>query len=135
MMRFTGRVLRVGRRWAVEVPALGVVSEGHTRKDALEMIRDAIESLVNKPGFEVHAFPADGNRFEIAASKDAPLVALLLRRKRLQAGLTLSQVAAARITLTERLRAVRAGADATQRAETLGAAGGRCPGVGAPVLR
>jgi len=76
MMRFSGRVFRVGRQWAVEVPALGVVSQGHTRKDALDMIRDAVESLANKPDFEVRIYPDGRDRFEIGASKDAPLVAL-----------------------------------------------------------
>lgn len=92
-MRFSGRVFRAGRLWAVEVSALGVVSQGRTRRDALDMIRDAIRSLVNEPGFDVQVYPGGPDRFEIAGSNDARLVALLLRRKRLHAGLTLSQVA------------------------------------------
>lgn len=92
-MRFEGRVFKVGRHWAVEVPILGVVSQGRTRSDALEMIADAVESLVNQKGFEAVVFAGSGEHFEIGASDQAALTALLLRRTRLKAGLTLAEVA------------------------------------------
>lgn len=93
-MRFAGRVFKVGRHWAVEIPILGVVSQGRTRSDALKMIADAVESLVNQEGFEIAVFGGSGEHFEIGASDVAALTALLLRRTRQKAGLTLSQVAA-----------------------------------------
>ena len=92
-MRFAGRVFKSGRYWAVEVPILGVVTQGRTRKDAYEMIADAIEVLVDKPGFKVYVFPGKGEYFEIGASDEAALTALLLRRARAKSGLTLSEVA------------------------------------------
>jgi Helix-turn-helix domain len=93
-MRFEGRLFKVGRHWAVEVPILGVVSQGRTRRDAQEMIADAVESLVNQNGFEITVFAGSGEHFEIGASDQAALTALLLRRTRLKAGLTLAEVAA-----------------------------------------
>ena len=93
-MRFEGRVFKVGRSWAVEVPILGVVSQGRTRRAALEMIADAVESLVNQKGFEVAVFTGSGAHFEIGASDQAALTALLLRRARLKAGLSLAEVSA-----------------------------------------
>ena len=63
-MRFTGRVFKAGRYWAIEVPILGVVTQGRTRKEAFEVIADAIEALT----------------------------ALLLRRLRVKHSLTLSDV-------------------------------------------
>ena len=33
-MRLVGRVFRSGRYWAIEVPMLGVVTQGSTKKDA-----------------------------------------------------------------------------------------------------
>jgi hypothetical protein len=91
-MRFVGRVFKVGRYWAIEVPILGVVTQGRTRKEAFEMIADAIEALVNKKGFRVEVFPGDGGYFEVGSPNVAPLTALLLRRQRLKRGLTLSDV-------------------------------------------
>jgi predicted RNase H-like HicB family nuclease len=92
-MRFEGRVFKVGRQWAVEVPILGVASQGRTRNDALVMIADAVEMLVDRKGFEVTVFPGVGDRFEIGASDQVALTALLLRRARLNAGLSLAEVA------------------------------------------
>ena len=92
-MRFAGRVFRVGRYWAVEVPILGVATQGRSRKDALLMIADAIECLVNKDGFKVEVLPGESQYFEVGASDQAALTALLLRRERLKSGLTLSDVA------------------------------------------
>ena len=62
-MRFSGQVQKAGRYWAIEVPILGVVTQGRTRKEAYEMIADAVESLVNKDGFHVEVFPGDEGYF------------------------------------------------------------------------
>jgi hypothetical protein len=92
-MRFAGRVFKVGRFWAVEVPILGVMTQGRSRKDALSMIADAIETLVDRPGFAIRVFPGDGEHFEVGANDEAALTALLLRRERQRSGLSLAQVA------------------------------------------
>ena len=39
-MRFAGHILKVGRTWAIEVPILGVVTQGRTKKEAFAMIAD-----------------------------------------------------------------------------------------------
>lgn len=92
-MRFEGRVFRIGRHWAVEVPILDVVSQGRTKKEALEMIADAVESLVNRPGFTLEVFPGTGEHFEVSSEDQPTLTAFLLRRARQRAGLSLAQVA------------------------------------------
>jgi hypothetical protein len=92
-MRLAGRVLKVGRHWAIEVPILGVASQGRTKKDAYGMIADAIDSLVNKGSFKVRIYPSSGRYFEIGASDEAALTACLRRRTRLRAGLTLAEAA------------------------------------------
>jgi len=93
MMRFAGRVFRVGKYWAVEVPILDVVTQGRTKKDALVMIADAIETLANRSAFNLDVYPGAGEYFEVGSKDQATLTALLLRRARQRAGLTLVQVA------------------------------------------
>jgi len=82
------------RFWAVEVPVLDIVTQGTSRRDAAAMIADAIEELVNLPGFVVHVFAGSGDEFEIGSSDDAAMTALLLRRARARAGISLAQAAA-----------------------------------------
>jgi len=92
-MRFQGKVFKAGKFWAVEVPILDIATQGRTRKEAFEMIADAIETLVDRKGFKVRVFGASGRDFEIGANDHGALAALLLKRTRLRAGLSLGQVA------------------------------------------
>ena len=92
-MRFAGRVFKSGRYWAIEVPILGVASQGRTKKEAFLMIADAIETLVNKAGFELSVFPSAGEYFEVGANDQATLTAFLLRRERTRSGLSLAEAA------------------------------------------
>lgn len=93
-MRLAGRLWKSGRLWLIEVPMLDVASQGRTRKEALAMIADAIETLVNRPGFRVEVHAGPGDRFEVGAAEAGTLVALLLRRQRQMRGLSLADVAA-----------------------------------------
>ena len=93
-MRFRGRVFRSGKFWAIEIPMLDIVTQGRTRKEAYEMIADAVECLVNRKGFKVRVFKLSGGEFEVSGSNQGALSALLLRRARQRAGLSLEEVAA-----------------------------------------
>jgi predicted transcriptional regulator len=92
-MRLSGRVFKSDKFWVIEVPILGVVTQGYTKKEAYEMIADAIESLVNKKGFKVEVFAGKGEYFEIGSTDLSTLTAFLLRRQRMKKGLTLVEVA------------------------------------------
>ena len=89
-----GRVFRSGRYWAIEIPILDIATQGRTKTEAYGMIADAVEALVNRKGFKVRVYGMKGSEFEIGASNQGALTALLLRRARLKAGLSLEEVAA-----------------------------------------
>ena len=91
-MRFEGRLLKAGRFWAVEIPILGIATQGRSKKDAYAMAADAIETLVDTPGFHVAIFPGSGQYFEVGSENHAALTALLLRRQRVMRGLSLQDV-------------------------------------------
>ena len=92
-MRFAGQVVKAGRWWAIEVPDLGAFSQGKTKKEAYAMIRDAIEAMIDKPGFTVDVHHGSGSYFEVGSTEDAALVAFFLRQQRGLSGRTLEQVA------------------------------------------
>ncbi|MBI4819896.1 MAG: helix-turn-helix domain-containing protein [Deltaproteobacteria bacterium] len=92
-MLLAGRVIRSGKHWAIEIPILGVVSQGRTKREALEMICDAVESLANQPGFSVDVRHAEGDRFVVGSNEPATLAAFLLRRVRERSGLSLAEAA------------------------------------------
>jgi len=91
-MRFPGRVFKVDSYWAIEVPILGIVTQGRTKEEAFEMIVDALEALVSKEGFNVEVFPGADDYFEIGSKDPATLNAFMLRRLRLRNNLTLKEV-------------------------------------------
>lgn len=93
-MRFVGKVFKAGKYWVIEIPILDIATQGRTKKEAYEMIADAVESLVNKEGFMVRVFKSKGKVFEMGASDQGALTALLLKRMRQRAGLSLEEVAA-----------------------------------------
>jgi Helix-turn-helix domain len=92
-MRFEGKVSRDGRFWLAEIPLLDALTQGRTRKEALEMIADWVETMVNRRGFRAQVHPRGRAEFELSGSSAAALTALLLRRRREAAGASLRDVA------------------------------------------
>jgi transcriptional regulator with XRE-family HTH domain len=88
--------------WAVEVDAIDSVTEGYTRQDAMDMLVDLIEGLIElelkRPGVKVRVTHLDDDgpdsfRVIIEADEPALLGALVLRHQRQAHGLTVKQVA------------------------------------------
>src|SRR6266699_4615406 len=93
-MRFEGRVTRDERWWLAEVPLLDAMTQGRTRKEALAMVADLLETLANRPGFSVQVHPGQHEAFEVSAADTRGLMSLLLRRQRERSGLSLAEAAA-----------------------------------------
>jgi predicted RNase H-like HicB family nuclease len=92
-MRFEGRVKKDGRFWLVEVPAFDAVTQGRTKREALAMAKDLIETMADAEDFEVTVHTTGTRSFEVGANNLGVLLALLLRRQRERQGLTLAQAA------------------------------------------
>ena len=92
-MRFAGQLVKSGKWYAAEVPVLGIDTQGKSKANAYAMVKDAIESLVNKTDFTVTIYPGKGRYFEVGGNDHAAWVAFLLRRQRIVHGLSLADVA------------------------------------------
>ncbi len=92
-MRFEGKVERDGRFWLAEIPLLDAMTQGRTRKEALEMVVDWMETMVDRPGFTAEVHAISKTEFEISGSDAAAMTALLLRRRRESSGASLRDVA------------------------------------------
>lgn len=92
-MRFEGKLTRDGRFWLAEIPLLDAMTQGKTRAEALMMIGDWLETMVNRPGFRVEVYPHGKSEFEVSGSDVGALTALLLRRRREASGASLREVA------------------------------------------
>lgn len=92
-MRFQGEVYRSGGWWLAEVAVFDAMTQGRTRKEALEMIVDWFETMVGRKGFSVVVRTVGPGEFEVGAQDTATMISLLLRRQRQHSGLTLAQAA------------------------------------------
>ena len=92
-MRFSGKIYKDGKFWLAEIPILDLMTQGHTKKEAYEMVADMLISLVNKKDFKADVYIKSKNSFEVGSSEPRYMISLLLQRKRERSGLSLSQVA------------------------------------------
>jgi hypothetical protein len=92
-MRFEGNVSKDGRFWLAEIPLLDAVTQGRTKPEALRMIADWLETMVNRKEFRARVFPTGKNSFEVSGNDAAAMTALLLRRRREASGASLRDVA------------------------------------------
>ena len=92
-MRLEGRFFKDGRWWLAEIPMLDAMTQGRTRREVIDMVADLVRSLSGSDDLEVTVHWDRSGRLEIESSEPGRLVALLLRRRRQMAGLTLEEVA------------------------------------------
>jgi predicted RNase H-like HicB family nuclease/DNA-binding XRE family transcriptional regulator len=91
-MYFEVNLTKDGPYWLIEAPALDVMTQGKTKKEAVVMLKDAIELLADQKNFEVEVILTKSNNYFTANNQEA-LIALLLRRQRQKSGLTLQEIA------------------------------------------
>jgi DNA-binding XRE family transcriptional regulator len=92
-MRFAGRLVRDGRWWLAEIPMLDALTQGRTRRQALEMVKDWLETAVNRGDFQATVHETGRAEFEVSGSDATSMIALLLRRRRAASGASLRDMA------------------------------------------
>ena len=92
-MRFYGKIYKDGNFWLAEVPILEAMTQGRTRKEALVMVADRLETLAHRPGFAVKVHPGQHGDFEVISTDTRGMISLLLRRQRERSGLSLAEAA------------------------------------------
>jgi DNA-binding XRE family transcriptional regulator len=78
--------------WLGEIPLLDLVTQAETKEEVPEMVKDAIEGLVNNEHFSVKVVLSEDQLF-IESNDPKRLVSLMLKRQRNKMGLTQEQVA------------------------------------------
>ncbi|MCB0308784.1 MAG: helix-turn-helix domain-containing protein [Bdellovibrionales bacterium] len=92
-MVFEGKVWKEGKDWLIEVPALDLLTQGASRKNALEMVQDAIRMLLDKKSFTTQIELEKDGTFTLSAKDINALFSLFLKRQRIKHGLTIRDVA------------------------------------------
>ena len=92
-MRFQGKLRRDGKFWLAEVSVFDAMTQGRTRKEALDMIADWFVTMADRKGFSVDIHPVSREQFEVSSADARTMVSLLLQRQRQKSGLSLAQAA------------------------------------------
>ena len=98
-MELEGKIWKSGKFWLVEVPSLDAMTQGRTKKEALEMIKDLIkEMLINyfeddvNDNLEIDVVVYNNTLIGITTNNNSLILALSLRRQREKSGATVREV-------------------------------------------
>jgi predicted RNase H-like HicB family nuclease len=83
---------RKEKYWGVGVPLLEIYSQGKSQKDALAMIKDAVENAVSEKSFKVEVQMTGDDTFALSASDFGVLLAFMLKQKRIAKDLSFREV-------------------------------------------
>ena len=92
-MKIHGFLVKSGNYWAVEVPLMLIHTQGRSKREAYAMAKDAIEELVDKPGFQVEIIEDGHNEFVVRSNNDIATTAFILKQQRASFGLSIRDVA------------------------------------------
>jgi hypothetical protein len=87
-MELEGKIWKSGKFWLVEVPAVEVMTQGRSRGEAIKMIADAIEGLVNcyfpndAKDFKITIYDYKKGIIGVSSSNNSLILAFSLRRQR-----------------------------------------------------
>ena len=88
-----GRVFRDGPGWSAHCEAIGVYTQGASRKEALANLVEGVELKVDRRGFAARVTDVGGESVYIDSIDIAPLAAEVLKYQRAIHGLSLTDVA------------------------------------------
>ena len=80
----------------IEVPDLDLMTQGHTKDEAYDMLADLLKTATDHAGFKPDIARHSNNTFLLRGrdeQSERDLIALLLKRQRARAGLSLSDMA------------------------------------------
>jgi len=98
-MELEGKVWKDKNFWLIEVPSLGLMTQGKTRKEAIEMLQDAIKETIRSyftslpRGFKTKVNDYGNKGVGIKTSDPKLLLALSLIRQREESGSTVREAA------------------------------------------
>ena len=81
-MQLVGTLKKHDKHWVIEVPSLDLMTQGRTKKDALLMIKDAVELVSEASNFNVNVESLDNNQFSLSTNNDSVLLGLIIKRLR-----------------------------------------------------
>jgi DNA-binding XRE family transcriptional regulator len=93
IMMLVGRVFREGPGWSAHCDAVGVYTQGPSRKQAVANLAEAIELQAGREGMKITVLEPEVGRVFVSASEPSLLAAEVLKHQREIHGLSIADVA------------------------------------------
>lgn len=97
-MELEGKVWKSKKYWLIEVPTLNIMTQGHSKDEAIEMMKDAVNEYIHyyfeseiEGTFEINVHIYKKGIIGIEATNNKLLLALSLRRQREKSGSTVRE--------------------------------------------
>lgn len=92
-MILSGKLWKEGTHWLIECPALDALTQGFTKKEALEMMTDWVQTALDNPDYKIQISDTSKGAFQMKFDDPKPILGLMVDRAREAAGLTYEEVA------------------------------------------
>ncbi len=92
-MNISGTIIKDGKHYLASIPALDALTQGTSKTNAMAMAVAWVRDILDRPDLPLVA-TATQDGFRLTTTEPAPIIALMLRRQRAAAGLSLADVAA-----------------------------------------
>lgn len=93
-MILKAEIYKDGKFWLAEIPDLDAMTQGKSRADAEEMLKDWIRSSLNDQNSHVIVHRRTSGDYVVITEDTPRMIALFLQRLRTKRGLTVREVAA-----------------------------------------
>ena len=90
-----GQIVKRGKFWVVNIPAVDYATQGRTKREAYGMAKDLLETLADSAGFQINVTiePASGDEFYATGDNPRAFTAIVLRYWRVAHNMTLREAA------------------------------------------
>ncbi len=92
-MVLEGNIRKDNKLWLIEVPSLDLITQGHSKRDAFAMLRDAIRLLIDRKDFKIKLRLLGSTLFLLESDDDTAMLALMLKRQRNKHDLSIADMA------------------------------------------
>jgi DNA-binding phage protein len=92
-MILSGKIWKNGAYWLIECQALDALTQGLTKKEAMDMMVDWVQTAIDKPDYKLQITDTGKGRFQMKFDDPRPILGLMVDRAREAAGLTYAEVA------------------------------------------
>lgn len=91
-MKIRGEIKKSSQHWISEIPSMDLATQGRTKEHALDMMKDLLLTVINKPGVAVVLSFSKKNEFVLSITDPRPFISIMLARMRKKAGFSLKEM-------------------------------------------